>query len=440
MFKIITALLLVTGTAFSQTATMPAARMHVKMVAGNAVKYTSKLTNLVDLNFTMGNTHQPGKQIITAALDRIAKNYGTGTVNAFTIKHIASAQDGSVKGEIPNFTIDDLLACEVIVADNISAFGDASLGAAKQQALQRAVEVEGRGYLGFHGSGDNEAAGWPWYTNTLHPMNYGGHGSRTVGPVYKHLDEAKHIVMQGILETKTTLATVPNELDAGGNEVLAANIPTRGMKNEWYRFGRDISRDAAYKDKVTMLLKYDPRPLGTDALPDQNKRKGGNLYTYLYQVGKGTTSYIPAGHENDELLDPTTGFDGGSGDFDRYVAQSLFYLAGYKTGICDASCNGLPVVDTKNRLTGTNYISSGIIGPMKADLFFDPVKLAFSSPFNRKYEATVTDMAGRVLFMKQGTGKTYQEFPASQLKSGVYFLSVKIGSAKVKVKRYAFLP
>jgi hypothetical protein len=437
MMKIIAVLTLAAGTVFSQVDKNPAARVHVKIVNGVALKQTSKLANVVELNFTMGNTHRPGKQIIATALDRIATSYG------FAVKHITSSLDGSTVNEVPNFTITDLSAAEVIVANNISAFGSTTMGTQKQQALQQAIEVDGKGYLGFHGSGDNSASGWAWFTNSLHPMNYQGHGSRTVGPVYKHVAEAKHIVMQGVLEKGTTNATVPNELDATGKEVLATNIPTRGMKNEWYRFGRDISRDALFKDKVTILLKYDPRGLGSDALPTQNKRLGGNLYTYIYKVGKGLTSYIPAGHEDDELMAPATGFDGGQGDFDRYLAQTLFFQAGYTQTACNATCTDLPIVDANNRLTGDKYVPTGTRWQAVAnrpELRIDPVKMAFSSTYDRKFAARVTDLSGRLIYQKNGSGRIDYEFDQSRLKAGVYFLSVRIGSAPAQVRRYALLP
>ena len=335
--------------------------------------------------------------------------------------------------------MDDLLSGQVIVANNVSMFGSTSMGTAKQQAIQKAIETDGRGYLGFHGSGDNEQAGWAWFTNTLHPMNYKGHGARVNAPVYKHTTEAKHVILQGILETKTTTKIVPDEVDASGNEKLTpAAVPIRQMRNEWYKFGRPIADDAAYKDKVTILLTYDPRDLGT-ALETQYRRKGGNMFTYLYKVGAGLTSYMPPGHENDELLDANTGFDGGSGDYDRYVAQTLFFLAGYTSTACDASCNGLPLLDAQNRIAGT--FTTTIQKNPKAyflanEIYFDVKKPTFSSPFNSRYEARFMDTQGRVLETKQGTGDVYHEFNTSGLKSGVYVLSVKVGSQAAKVKRY----
>jgi hypothetical protein len=423
---------LLAGMAYSQAAnTNPAARTHVKQVGTQYFKFTSKLTKIVELNFTFGNGHQPGKAIIATALDRIASTYG-----GITVQHFRQGTDGAT-GQQPNFTVDDLLSGQVIVANNVSMFGSSSMGSAKQQAIQKAIETDGRGYLGFHGSGDNEQSGWSWFTNTLHPMNYKGHGARTEGPVYKHLAEAKHVVLDGILETKTTNATVPNEVE-NGNEVLAQNVPTRKMRNEWYKFGRQIADDPAYKDKVTILLKYDPRNLGS-ALETQYRRKGGNMFTYLYKVGAGLTSYMPPGHENDELLDPNTGFDGGSGDFDRYVGQLLFFLAGYNTTACDASCNGLPLLNAQNQITGT-YQPTLIENPKAvfaaSKIVFGSRNPTFSSPFQGKYEARLLDTRGRVVESKRGEGVAYHEFNTRGLLPGVYVLSVKVGNRPAQSKRY----
>lgn len=431
-------LALAAASATAQLSTQPAARAHVKQLnATTYVKYTSKLAHVVELNFTLGNTHQPGKRVISESLDRIARAYGTGAVPAFTVKHIASPLDGSERGVVPNFTVEDLLAGQVVVANNVGSFGDPALGSARQTAIQRAIEAEGRGYLGFHGSGDNRDNGWPWYTNVLHPMSYAGHGSRVTAPVYKHIENAAHIILQGVLETRTQPRQVPNELSAAGTELLADNVPTRMMKNEWYRFGRDISRDAAYKDRTTILLKYDARQLGLDVLAEQYRRKGGNMYTYLFQVGKGMTSYIPAGHENDELLDPSTGFDGGAQDYDRYVAQTLFFLAGYATSVCDASCKGLPIVTAQNRLTGLAYTGdpTSAAAPVRPEIHLDPVRPAFSTPHAGPYRAVLTDMAGRVRGERSGRGLAYHAFETRDLEPGLYVLTLEAGSRTLS-RRY----
>jgi hypothetical protein len=408
----------------------PAARRHVKVIDGRAYRLTSRLDRIVELNFTFGNAHPMGKAIIAAALDRIADTYG-----GITVRHIKQGTDGAT-GQQPDFTVDDLLSGQVIVANNVSMFGSRSMGIAKQQAIQKAIETDGRGYLGFHGSGENYMTNWPWFANTLHPLNFMGHSARSNGPVYKHLAEAKHVILEGILETRTTPATVPNEVDAGGDEVLAPNVPTRMMRSEWYKFGRQIADDPAYKDRVTILLKFDPRNLGATLEP-KYRRKGGNMFTYLYKVGAGMTSYISPGHENDELLDPNTGFDGGAGDFDRYVAQTLFFLAGYDTVACDAACEGLPLVDERNHVVQAPLRNSyPDAGSENAGAFLDAHQPAFAWPFPGRYEARLLDTRGRLVKRMAGEGAARHVFDTRGLPPGIYLLTFKAGSRPVRVRRY----
>jgi hypothetical protein len=143
-------------------------------------------------------------------------------------------------------------------------------------------------------------------------------------------------------------------------------------------------------------------------------------------VGNGQTMYVPAGHENDELLAPGTSFDGGTGDYDRYVAQSLFFLAGYNASVCDASCNGLALVDNNNRIIGT-YNSTGILHPGRMGFVFTG-----DGPF----QAVVTDVRGREMMRKSGSGKLEHLFPTAGLKPGVYFLSLKVGSGPASIRKY----
>lgn len=424
--------MLLLGNAMGQsTPAMPAARAHVKVVNGKNVKFTSKLAQVVELNFTYNNDHAEGKRVIDASLDAIAKAYAIEGKDAFTVKRFASPNTGAEKGTSVEFTLADLLAGEVIVTNNISSFNQLiTKKPTEAAAIEQAVKVDGRGILGFHGSGDG-GGGWGFYTNDLHPVDYKGHLTRTAGPVYKDPVQEKHVIMENILETGTTPAEVPNGTDAGGNEVLKSGVKTRQMKNEWYQFGRNLSADPKYKSLVTPLLKYDPRNLGA-ALPPEYRFKGGNLYTFLLKIGAGTASYVPAGHQNDELIAAGSTFDGGTGDYNRYVAQSLFFLAGYKQEVCTAtSCNGLPIVENvTNLMTGQIFQGSTAL--------FDAAKPAFTSLFDKKYEAKLMDVTGRLVASKTGFGKVNYEFDGSRLKSGVYFLSVKIGSAPAKIQRYAF--
>ena len=418
------------GNAFAQMpANMPAARVHVKEVGGNPIKYTSKLAQVVELNFTFGNSHLLGKQVITAHLTKIAKMYAAGGKDAFTIKRFTGPNEGSGVAPV-QFTLADLLSGEVIVTNNISSFNELpSRDPAEAAAFERAVNIDGRGVLGFHGTGDG-GGGWSFYTNKLHPVQYNGHKNRVPAPVYKNPALEKHITLDSVLEKGTTAATVPNGLDLGGNEILTAGIKTRQMKNEWYQFGRNLPEDPTYKSLTQALLKYDPRALGTD-LPATYRYKGGNVFAFILKIGAGQAAYLPPGHEDDELTLPGTTFDGGTGDYDRFVGQTLFYLAGYKTEVCGGAvnCDGLPIVTANDLLTGTYYKASTAI--------LDPYKLAFVSNFNKKYTATVSDIRGKTVAVKNGFGRGTFEFDQSNLKAGIYFLSVKIGNAPAKVQRYA---
>lgn len=438
MRRILLAIPLLSSAVLAQTA-VPAAKKHVKILNGAAYKFTSKLKTVVELNFTMGYHHSAGKQVLATGLARVAKN------NGFLVKRIVGPGNGGSTG-VPYFTLTDLMAGQVIVANNVSQFGNTMLGGAKQSAIQQAIETYGRGYLGIHGSGDNTYNGWPWFTNALHPVGYQGHGASISVPVYRHLAEAQHIVLQGTFQTHTTVATIPNELNANGQEVLDP-APTRMIKDELYRYARDISRDPAYKDKVTMLLKYDSRNVPVSNLPAQYKRKGGNLFSYLYKVGSGQTSFLPSGHDNSDLLDPATGFDGGSGDFDKYFGQLLYFLAGYEMTPCDAGCNGLQIVDANNRLTGNVQgaaaggaffaATTGIEGLDEAPgMHFTNGTMGFASTFDEPFHAALVDVAGKVVAQKSGSGRTQQEFSKAGMKEGIYFLSVKIGRNAGSTKRY----
>lgn len=421
---------LLVANAFAQTAAMPAARAHVRVTGTTAMKYTSKLTQVVELNFTFGNGHQDGKKVIAASLARIAKSYATGGKDAFTLKKFTSANDGAAIGEQVQFTLADLLSGEVIVTNNISYFPQLQTkNPAEATAFETAVKTEGRNVLGFHGSGDGGGE-WKFYTDQLHPVLYKGHGSRIVGNVYKDPTVEKHVVLQNILETGTTPAEVPTGVDGVGAEILTKNIKTRGMLNEWYKFGRNLPADPAFKSLVTPILKYDPRNL-TGALEEQYRYKGGNMYTFHLKVGAGRIAYVPAGHSDDELTAQGTTFDGGTGDYDRYVAQTLFYLAGYKTEPCvGAACDGLPIVTAAEQMTGETYRGSTAL--------IDAKKFAFTSLFDKKYEAKLTDVRGRIVASKNGFGRGTVEFDRSALPAGIYFLSVKIGKAPAKVQRYAY--
>jgi hypothetical protein len=419
----------------AQTNTNPAARTHVKIVDGQPIKFSSKLQKVIELNFTFGFHHSASKPIIANTLTRVATNYGTETTPAFTVQRHVGPNGGSSSGlPTPDFTLADLNSAQVIFANQISAMGSNSLGAARRTAIQTAVEG-GVGYFHLHGSGDDETRAWSWYTNVLHPMNYASHGANTNGPVYKNPVERAHIVSENVLETgMDDTRAVPTSVDASSNEVLTQE-PIRMIRNEWYRFGNDIRTDPAHSSKVTVLSLYDPRGL-TSELAAQYRRKGGNMYTYLFKVGNGMSHYLPAGHDNLEIMG-TDGFDGGVGDWDRYFAQVLFFLAGYNETPCDNSCIGLPVVSAENRLTGSVYTTS--INGFKLlprDVQLHTSKLEFSFVESVDYRAQVLDVTGKTVMQASGHG-TGHAFDQSRLQPGVYFMRVTMtGASSPAIKRY----
>ena len=443
-------------------------KMHVKKSGEIYAKYTSKLIKVIELNISMGSKHSRGKPIISEGLDRIAQ-----TEN-FTVEHIIGGESG---GEMAEFDLNVLKTGQVIVANNVSSFGGSKLGAARQEAIQTAIEKLGIGYLGFHSSGDNKKPYWPWFTNVLHPLAYEGHGSRTTaGKVYKHMGSKDHIILDGILEINTTLGAVPNEVDGNGQEIITENIPYRRMQNEWYKFGRDISTDPEFKEKVTILLKYDPRDLDEEALSPEYHRKGGNLYTYIYKIGKSLTSYVPAGHDNNELLNPDKpSFDGGTGDYDRYIINILYFLAGYKAEPCDAECEGLQIVTNDFLLTGATYTSgpcadakacnTGQAGVCKyktceeltegletcsSPIYRDSTencisgtKEYFNEPgfeisssiisANGKHSIEINNVRGETVFSKTNTNSA--NYSLASYEPGVYFITISVRGL-ITVKRF----
>jgi hypothetical protein len=240
------------------------------------------------------------------------------------------------------------------------------------------------------------------------------------------------VLVTGMDETRS----VPTSVDGSGNSVFTQE-PIRLIRNEWYRFGNDIRTDPLHKDKVTVLSLYDPEAVAAQ-LASQYRRKGGNMYTYLFKVGNGMTHYLPAGHDNLEIMG-ADGFDGGVGDWDRYYAQVLFFLAGYNQTACDLSCNGLPVVSAQNRLTGQTYTPSSIQGGYKlvsSDLRMSAARPEFTYIREAQYDAQLVNASGTVVARSRGKASNFA-FDTSRLSDGIYFMHVKIDGSAARIQRYA---
>lgn len=413
----------------------PAARVHARMIGAKYYKFTSKLKTVIELNFTLGFNHTEGRAAWDATLDKVATDYGVGGAKAFTIKKFIGPGNGASNGlpaTIPTLT--DFMSGEVIVDNNVSSLDQVkSKNAAMATAFETAVKTNGRSVFGVHGSGDG-GTGWTFYTNDLHPVLYNAHGNQTPQPVYRNAAEESHVVNDSLLMT-TTKKDVPMGRDAGGKEVRAT-VPIRMMKNEWYRFGRDLLNDPTYGPLTTCFMRYDPAAIGAGDLPNEFKYVGGNPYLWMVKVGAGKAMYLPAGHDNSEM---TTGdsFDGGSGDLERFFAQSLFFLAGYDSTVCGASdCTGLPIVDDKVHLTGKTC-DGACAGSVS--LNFD-TEFGFQSMSGKSFVARLTDVRGRLIATKTGRGVEAVRFDKSHLGQGVYFLSVKVDKAAPYVRRYLVSP
>lgn len=413
----------------------PAARLHAREIGGKYYKFTSKLKTVVELNFTLNFNHSEGKVTWDATLEKVATEYGVGGAKAFAIKKFIGPGNGAGNGlptTIP--TLADFNSAEIIFTNNISNLNDVkSKSAAMATAFETAVKTNGKSVFGVHGSGDG-GSGWTFYTNDLHPVQYNQHGNQTPQPVYRNAAENKHVVNDSIIMTTTT-KDVPMGRDAAGKEVRAT-VPIRSMKNEWYRFGRDILNDPTYGPLTTCFLRYDPTAIGTGDLPNEFKYVGGNPYVWMVKVGAGKAMYVPTGHDNSEM---TTGssFDAGSGDLVRFMAQSLFYLAGYDSAACGSSdCVGVPVVDANVRLTG-KICDAGCAGSVSLNFDGD---FGFKSMSEKPYVARLTDVRGRLIETKTGKGAEQVRFEKSHLGPGVYFLSVKVGKEAPAVRRYLVSP
>lgn len=433
-------LYLIGGLLFaSQTAwavnPKPAARVHARVIGGKYYKFTSKLKTVVELNFTLGFNHTEGRAAWDATLEKVATDYGIGGVKAFTIKKFIGPGNGA-SGGLPETipTLADFNSSEVIFTNNISGLGQLKAqSTAMATAFETAVNINGRGVFGVHGSGDSKD-GWSFYINNLHPVLYNEHGSQTPQPVYVNATEAKHVVNDSLIRTTTT-KDVPMGRDATGNEIRAT-VPIRSMKNEWYRFGRDLLNDPTYGPLATCFMRYDPSAIGASDLGNEFKYVGGNPYAWMIKVGAGKAMYLPAGHDYSELT-TGNGFDGGSGDLVRFFAQSLFFLAGYDSTACGPSdCLGLPVVDDKIHFTG-KICDAGCAAGVSIN-FENGV--GFQNMSGKAYLARLTDIRGRLVATKSGKGVETIRFEKSILGNGVYFLSVKVGKAAPVVHRYLISP
>jgi hypothetical protein len=408
---------------------LPAAYQHVRYLHGQPFLFTSRLRQVIDLRFTLGDGHEEGKRELSASLDRIAAQYGKDGAPAFAIQRVPETLDSKSMYLVPPMVPGMLLSGDVIVANNVSNFASRNLGSDWRVALQEAVETAGKGFLAVHATGEYVSQTWDWLNHELLPVQYTGHYMRVPAPVYKEKSAATHLVLEGILQAGTDSGTaLPEAALPGGSSSLSDTIRFRRAICQQFMIGNDFCREDAYRDRCTLLMKMDFTGLD---LPRQFLIPGGNPYSWVHKVGAGVSGYIHGGHQRDEILGKT-GFDGGVGDWDRYVAQMLFFLAGYRSEPCTAACGGLPIVDDRDRLTGERYQSLRALGNPDAEraaLRFDPDGYGFRIASGMRFSAYLTDVSGRIAWSRSGSGPAHLRPPAASFRPGKYVMLLRAPGA-----------
>src|SRR5688572_28527436 len=95
LVAILVGLVVALGAVQAQTNVNPAARTHVKIVNVEAVKFSSKLQKVIELNFTYGFHHRDSKGLISATLSRVAQSYAINGVPAFTVQSHVGPTNGT---------------------------------------------------------------------------------------------------------------------------------------------------------------------------------------------------------------------------------------------------------------------------------------------------------------------------------------------------------
>ncbi len=441
----------VTLNSYSQSKTTTPVKEHVRLVIENGdssyVKYSSKLRHVVELNFTLNYHHNQGKPILTGALNNIAQREG------FTFSHFTGASGGTSRGSLPDFTLDDLKQGQVIFANNISDFGRDALGEQRRNAIRNAIVEEGIGYFGNHASGDHFGnSSWSFYIDSLHPLSYYGSLQNDVAaPVYKWEKNKNHVVLDGILNTNTQLSAfngkeTPGVLmgtDSSGSPISLEGIPYRMMRNEWYQFQIDVRTEKPYSDNFIPLLFFDHRTLG-NALPEANKFPGGNVHSWLQQIGKGWTAYFPSGHDQFDLSDTTENnrsFDGGTGDLERFFTNMLYFLAGYDSTKCSANlanCDGLALVDSNFQITEHIVEKLGVKGfssPQSPHIINFPQYIQLTSKVAGRLE--IITIQGQKMFSKNNVSNF--QYSKKRLVKGLYFLKFVMAGKSPILQKFTVL-
>ena len=302
----------------------PPARRHVKFVTFGgddeifSVANTSKLQNLIYLSYTHGNFHLAGKEILREYWEVLAQQmYGTVSEPAFSFIRRETPSNGTQSSSnLPAGTVSDIPGHQIIINDNASSVHNTI--SSLRDAIRNAIVIDGAGYLGFHGSGDNAGTSWKFYADTIQPTGYNGHGNRTQdAPLFRSQNRPNHVVLDGVFELGTPGVFSRSIIDIdpmSGNAVTHDNVPVRWVRQEWYQYPRNVEvRELPSGINLTVLLKYDNRPISSGVLGSQFKFNTGNAFNWVIEVGNGRASYLPPGHIfSDDLGDPMFGTNDGN--------------------------------------------------------------------------------------------------------------------------------
>lgn len=341
---------------------------------------TSRVRSVMNLNFTFGFHHYEGKSVIGSMLNRFAAQEGwTVTHFHFQDRNHPAIDDRS------KITLAELNKNMVIFANHISNWGNQG-NSPLNLAVQDYLEHTGGGMVLMHGSGDSQEAGWTYYREKLHPVNFRFSGNIRPGTIFRPASAIAHPVLEGGILSEGKV-----------------------INGEWYDYQNHISR---MNPLAEVLMMVDPAScsdcnlIGVDILP------GGTPISWVMPVGKGWVGYFGEGHSDQTLTQFTQEV------WDRFFKQMLFYVAGYDT---TSLVSALPAYFRNH---------SGIS--------FDPTAMAvfIEKPDYHKvglYDAQGTNHGE---FSGRGVAEYNFEENRRKLRNGVYVLRVEYGQRGNVSNRY----
>jgi hypothetical protein len=354
---------------------------------------TTRVRAVMDLNFTYNYHHQLGKPVLADLLDRLATSEGWTVTHYYYADLNHSGVDDRTK-----ITLTELNKNIVVVANQISNWastGNSGTGATNNLAVRNYLMNTGGGVLVMHGSGDSPTGStWKFYTDTLHPVLFTGHGNIVSGRVIRTVSAANHPVMEGgILQDSLTLS------------------------GEWHRFTKLIT---TVNTKAEPLFKVNWNTCSGCYTADNQRfylegGTPGNPVAWTMPVGKGWVGYFQEGH------DATTRNQMTGAIHDKFFKQMIYYIAGYDT---------LP--------------ATGIVRPSyardRSGISFNPRAMEVFIDTKGAHRVSVWTLSGLRVSQVSGFGRARYGRDSEALgmwnpKSGVYVMTVESGKT-VSSRKY----